>query len=216
MPNGFQKMIAMPAESSNVDLSLPPPEADLTTSKATQRRVNTFFDKLNKIMKIFLKLASIKGYDIIGRVRDSNGHYIPESNIINLINHAMTHGKLLLAQNEFIKLLHEANVEPDLIINENIKVKLLNLYTPTHNDPVTPQSMMTQQIEEEVDEHQEPTRPKRIPKKRIYKQVEQNENLSNEDNNDVSVSQPKSKKRKSTWEVIDESPDGTWDYSPHG
>ena len=80
-------------------------------------------------MKILLKLAKINGYDLVGRVRNKNGSFINNSDLLDLINDAMSHGKLLLGQIEFINLLYEANVEPDLIINENIKAKVLNLYS---------------------------------------------------------------------------------------
>jgi hypothetical protein len=79
-------------------------------------------------MKILLKLAKIDGYDIIGRIRNKNGDFLKGSDLITLINHSMTNGKLLLGESEFIRLLHEAKVEPELIINENVKVKLLNIY----------------------------------------------------------------------------------------
>ena len=80
-------------------------------------------------MKILLKLAKINGYDLVGRVRNKNGSFINDSDLLDLINDAMSHGKLLLGQSEFINLLYEANVEPDLIINENIKAKcqLINI-----------------------------------------------------------------------------------------
>ena len=67
-------------------------------------------------------------------MRNLNGEYINDSNVISLINHAMSHRKLLIAQNEFVQLLYEAQIEPELIYNENIKAKLVNLYSNINTD----------------------------------------------------------------------------------
>jgi hypothetical protein len=143
----IHKMVAMPAEEENnlenivseknVDetnnggISFSESNENLISSVSkvkSQRKRETFNDKFTKIMKIILKLAKIDGYDVLGRVRNKKGEFI-DSSIISLMNNAMTHGKLLLGQNEFISLLKEANVEPDLIYNENVRAKLINIQT---------------------------------------------------------------------------------------
>ncbi len=47
--------------------------------------------------------------------------FFNDSDLIALINHAMSHGKLLSAQSQLIRLLHEAKIKLELIINEKIK-----------------------------------------------------------------------------------------------
>lgn len=240
--NGYQKMIAMPADvasnnATNDEFSL---ETSLPKSKSAQKRVYNFVDKLNRIMKIFLKLASIKGYDIIGRVRDLSGNYLPDSNIINLINHSMTHGKLLLGQNEFISLLREANVEPDLIVNENIRVKLLNLYSSNESSefhaPEIQQTTTTTTTNINKDDELPPMPPlRRRPQKRTIRDVEKPEietnNLihnddsyySDDDNDEGENNQSTRRKRsKQNWEILNTSHPNLssvqttdWDYSPH-
>ncbi|RWS26471.1 hypothetical protein B4U80_02435 [Leptotrombidium deliense] len=62
-----------------------------------------------KQLKIILKLAKINAYDENGRIRDKSGTFI--ENI----------SRVLLAEKEFIDLLNEANIDPELIINDNVR-----------------------------------------------------------------------------------------------
>ncbi|RWR99124.1 hypothetical protein B4U79_14112, partial [Dinothrombium tinctorium] len=72
-------------------------------------------------------LAKINAYDNEGRIRDSKGEFISNSSLIQLLSHAMTASRILLAEKEFIDLLYEADVDPDLIINDNVKMNKDNL-----------------------------------------------------------------------------------------
>jgi hypothetical protein len=218
----------MPMESENndenIEVSTDVMNSNTVSTKnqrAKVKRINTFLDKLNRIMKIFLKLANIRAYDVIGRVRDRKGNYINDSDIIALINHAMSHGKLLLAQNEFIRLLHEAKIEPELIINENIKAKLLNLYS---NKSDSSDELSEIQATPSVKTPEKPSvnsRPIREVKKRIHAQIE--ENNSPNEVSDSETSEPV-RKRKRTWEVLDNGEEESenidkeidnWDFNPH-
>jgi hypothetical protein len=204
--NGFQKMIAMPMESENNDENIEE-STDIMNSntvstknqRAKVKRFNKFLDNLNRIMKKILKLAIIRAYDVIGRVRDRKGNYINDSDIIALINHAMSHGKLLLAQNKFIRPLHEAKIEPELIVNENIKAKLSNLFS---NKSDSLDELNEIQATPSVKTPEKPSinsRPIRKVKKRIHTQIEEN-NPSNEVLD--SVTSESVRKRKRTWEVF--------------
>jgi hypothetical protein len=227
--SGFQKMIAMPMESENNDENIEE-STDIMNSntvstknqRAKVKRINTFLDKLNKIMKIFLKLANIRAYDVIGRVRDRKGNYINDSDIIALINHAMSHGKLLLAQNEFIRLLHEAKIEPELIINENIKAKLLNLYSNKSESLDELNEIPATPIVKTPEKPIVNSRPIREVKKRIHIQTEENDSANEIFDSDTS--EPV-RKRKRTWEVLDNGEEeesenidkeiDNWDFNPH-
>jgi hypothetical protein len=228
MSSGFQKMIAMPVEMESNEIQQNNPEGlneselthSLSSTKITKnkgRKINYFVDKLGRIMKIFLKLANIKAYDVIGRVRDQKGNYISDSDIISLINHAMTHGKLLLAQNEFIRLLHEAQVEPDLIINENIKAKLSNLYSNKSNFSTESEKL----TEKNLDQSQSDIQITKANRKRAHKAIEQDSSAPPQE---VSKEEPE-RKRQRNWEVLDsnisdnenESNDNieSWEFNPH-
>jgi len=83
--------------------------------------------RLEKQMKIVLALAKIEGYDEALRIKDEYGNYIKNSDIITLLNNAMTSGRVLIGQDSFILLLKEAKVPPDLIINDEVRSKLLSM-----------------------------------------------------------------------------------------
>lgn len=105
------------------------------------------FQKVPMIIRTVFNLALINGYDKQMRIRNKNGEFIPNSNLMDLLNYAMSVGKKLQATNEFIDLLAEADVDPDWIINENVKQMLLTKLKqsagnspPPSIPPSTPQS----------------------------------------------------------------------------
>lgn len=77
-------------------------------------------------LDIALRLGRIKGYDHARRILGSDGTYISGSDISMLIEEAMTPKRVLVGMDDFIKLLAKANVDPDSILNDNIKKKLVN------------------------------------------------------------------------------------------
>lgn len=74
---------------------------------------------------IILKLGRIKGYDDNRRVLGSDGKYVQGSDITMLLCEAMTPKRVLNGMDEFIKLLDKAKVDPDLIVNDNVKSKFV-------------------------------------------------------------------------------------------
>ena len=196
MTSGYQKMLAMPADSEN---SFKSEEIEIKSNVLPKRKINNFMDKITRIMKIFLRLANIKGYDLIGRVRDSSGNFIKDSDIIALISHSLTHGKLLLGQNEFINLLFEAKIEPELIVNENVKSKLMSLYSDK-NDDLNENATVTTVVEEKTDDKiLDKKSLKSNSKKRKIASKQEDNNFNENDLNEVK--QPESKKRKLNWDI---------------
>lgn len=86
-------------------------------------------DKFLRQMQIILKIAKINGYDIGGRIRDQTGNFMENSSLINLLSYSMTPGRVLVGEKEFVDLLFEANVDPDSILNDNIRAKLYKMYS---------------------------------------------------------------------------------------
>lgn len=74
--------------------------------------------------EIILKLGRIKGYDENRRILGSDGEYIPGSDVTMLMNEAMNPKRVLVGIEEFVKLLDKAKVDPDSILNDNIRSKL--------------------------------------------------------------------------------------------
>ncbi|MDI9312885.1 MAG: hypothetical protein QM535_21930 [Limnohabitans sp.] len=82
--------------------------------------------KMINLLRIMSRLANIHGYDENGKILDRSGKYMDQTDIAVLLLNAMSPGKLIIGEDEFIYLLKKANVNPDLILNENVRYKLLN------------------------------------------------------------------------------------------
>lgn len=83
--------------------------------------------------EIILKLGRIKGYDEGRRILGSDGSYVPGSDISMLLNEVMSPNRVLKGMDEFIKLLAKAKIDHDLILNDNIKAKLVKYKRQQHN-----------------------------------------------------------------------------------
>lgn len=94
------------------------------------------YEKIHKFIKIILKLARNVGYDSDLRIKLSNGKYLEKSNIVDLLTHAMSVGKVLYGENDFIELLAKSDVDPDLVINDNVRLKLLQFLNKKSNNTV--------------------------------------------------------------------------------
>ena len=85
------------------------------------------FDKIRRFCQVIMDLAENKSYDRNTlKIRKSDGSYLDKSNVVDLLIHAMSVGKVLYGEDEFIALLAKCNIDPDLIMNENVKTKLIN------------------------------------------------------------------------------------------
>jgi hypothetical protein len=85
------------------------------------------YDKIHKFIQVILKLARKFGYNADLKIKLKDGKYLDKSNVVDLLTHAMSVGKVLYGENEFIELLYDAGVEPELLINENVKNKLIQI-----------------------------------------------------------------------------------------
>lgn len=85
------------------------------------------YDKIHRFIQVILKLARKFGYNDDMKIKLKDGKYLDKSNVVDLLTHAMSVGKVLYGENEFIELLYDAGVEPELIINENVKSKLIQI-----------------------------------------------------------------------------------------
>ena len=70
-------------------------------------------EKLLRIIKVVLKLATVDGYDGEGRVKNRYGEAISGSSVVVLLNHAMSYGHPPIGEDAFIAKLKEAAVDDD-------------------------------------------------------------------------------------------------------
>ena len=71
--------------------------------------------------RVILKLASINGYNDREEIKLEDGSYLDNTNVIDLLNYAMTPTRARKGIEHFVNLLHEAGVEPLLILNGQLK-----------------------------------------------------------------------------------------------
>lgn len=94
-------------------------------------------DKLVNSLMIALRLAPLSAYDEQNRIKKLDGSVIENSNIISLITNALSPGKNLLGQEEFVKWLKKADIDPSIIVNENIRVRLMNSVNKHNKEMMT-------------------------------------------------------------------------------
>lgn len=124
----------------------------------TSTQVSTkTFNKLFRQIKLILKLAKVNAYDINGRIRNEDGSFLDNSDITHLISYAMSPGTVRKGEDTFIKLLYQANVEPELLYNNNLKAKLQELYNSNmgkkneeiyYSKPIQDNMMLKRKIED--------------------------------------------------------------------
>ena len=92
-----------------------------------QKRIERDGEKIIRLIKIALKIAKINSYDDELRIIGDNGKCVEGSNLADLLKYGLTSQKIIIGENEFIKILHNANVDPQWITNENVRARLLSL-----------------------------------------------------------------------------------------
>ncbi|KAI1278129.1 hypothetical protein HDE_14405 [Halotydeus destructor] len=98
-------------------------------------------EKQRKLLRIVLKLAGVKGYNHLDQIKLKNGSYMQGTDIVILLIHALSPGKLITGLSEFVDLLHDAQVAPEMIINEHVRAMLEKLYG---RGPMSTNTMSTQ------------------------------------------------------------------------
>ena len=131
---------------------------------------NTPKSKILKQIRVILGLAKIQAYDEVGRIRDSKGNFLPNSDIVTLLNNAMTPGRVLTGQDVFISLLKEAKIPPELITNDNVRAKLTGLTTQIQTETIDDPQIHVQLAERErhVTKPKQTTEPQRYATKRSH------------------------------------------------
>jgi hypothetical protein len=133
-----QKMVLSPYETEGPPVLLPSTDSsvqytsEIPTQTAPQPvkriRLHQSIERFKNQVRILLKLGKIDPVDNNLRIKNENGVFIENSNIINLLHYATQDAKGLVGQEAFIMLLFKAGVEPELILNQDIKSKLFKLY----------------------------------------------------------------------------------------
>jgi hypothetical protein len=135
-----KKVMLVPQEGRGPELNV----TELNTqevSPLTQKKENSIrkyaYERELKRCKILLKLAAYGGYDDLGRIKLPDGTFMEDSDIIPLLMHVLSPGRNIKGINEFVDLLHRADVSPELVINASVRDMLMRRGTlqRTYNTP---------------------------------------------------------------------------------
>lgn len=127
--NHSRKMILLPSEiyeTQQIGSAEQQPNQELPASEQPFRYLN----KIYKLLNIVLKIALKGGYNEDFRINDSEGNPIVNTNIAKLIQAAVSPDKLIVGEKDFVRLLYEANVDPNWIVNQRLR-HMLSKYRPT-------------------------------------------------------------------------------------
>jgi len=84
-------------------------------------------DRQTRIIKIALKLAQINGFNDDLNVKREDGTFNTNSNIAKLLSLTQIRVKNVEGMPELIRLLHQAKIDPNYIVNEMVRSRLLEL-----------------------------------------------------------------------------------------
>ena len=124
--NHTKKMVLVPyQQGSGVvanAVSEPQTVAPQITSAPKQKKENSIrkyaAERQRKLLTMILKLALHGGYDENGMIACANGD---TTDIVPLIMYASSPGRNVTGMTDFVNLLYDAGVEPDLVINTSVR-----------------------------------------------------------------------------------------------
>ena len=127
------------------------------------KRIDRNPEKIQRLLKIVLKIAMNNAYDEDFKIKDSEGKPISDSDITTLLNNAISPQKILVGESDFVRVLYESGVDPNWIVNENLRSKLLN-YRPSNKPHPKPEiNINKRKIEDTEDTSRKKTTPWETP-----------------------------------------------------
>jgi len=132
MMNHTRKLVLVPADSMRSQTGFGEPNTSgsdqsevITDKNISKKRIERDIDKIRKLILIILKIAKHNAYNENFEIFNKDGKVIRDSDIVGLLNNALTYQKNLIGLDRFVEILHEARVDPNWIVNDSIKAKLL-------------------------------------------------------------------------------------------
>jgi hypothetical protein len=155
--NYSRKMILMPSdvyENQQVGSAGPQAIQEAAIPSDQPPIVDRHMNKIYKLLSIVLKIALKNGYNDDYRINDAEGNPIVKTNVAKLVQYAISPDKAIVGENDFVRLLYDSNVDPNWIVNQRLRNKLLNykqtrpktlnISRPAPPPPPPPHHMSTQ------------------------------------------------------------------------
>lgn len=203
--NFTKKMVLVPFQQGTgvveKAVSEPPVMTSSSSSVAKQKKENSnrryAVDRQRKLLSMILKLALHGGYDANGMIVCANGD---TTDIVPLIMYAGSPGRNVKGMTDFVNLLYDAGVEPELVINTLVRELLHKRIRDDKRPFVSKPPLSTVQlptvnvpaVESQRKETDMPP-PKRAQEEEI-------------------VSRPRSVKRKRTPDDVDDEPSKKFNF----
>lgn len=106
-----------------------PEQMDTSSSSTTKKSKRDPMSRIHKILRLILKLAQVDAYDLNFQVKNDAGEPIPRSDVGRLTLQALSPGRMIIGEDEFIRMLFKAGIYPEEIVNEQYRAKLSQLYS---------------------------------------------------------------------------------------
>ena len=127
-------MVLRPIEEETQDggelginsLSHPPKQ---TSNLIRNNYINSRYNQIFIVAKLALINAFNSSFNILSR----NGEYLQGSNVVDLVDYTLKKEKNIPRVDDFVWLLHRANIPPEMITNQMIKHKLINIQSAKSN-----------------------------------------------------------------------------------
>src|SRR5690349_11055664 len=120
-----QKMVMVPYEQQTGGGEIMHVQPSIEPMKKGNKIKDHALERQKRLLSIVLKLAEVKRYNNHLEIRRRDGTFMQNTDLIALLLQAVTPGRILLGQQEFVDLLREARVDPELVANLNIRSILL-------------------------------------------------------------------------------------------
>lgn len=121
---GDNKIELVPYEQTMVQLG---GEIETEAKKGNAIRQHAF-ERQRKLLLVILQLAKSNLYSDDLSIKLKNGDHLNSNQFINLLNYSLSPGKAITGIQDFVEILFEAKVTPEMLINENVKTLLRDVY----------------------------------------------------------------------------------------
>lgn len=162
--------------------------------------------RIHKILRLILKLAQVDAYDINFQIKSENGVPVPKSDVGRLTLQALSPGRVILGEEEFVRMLHKAGIYPDEIVNDQYKAKLSDLYNKYKRESYKEKEPIITEVKENNMPQLEPAESQTFV---TYRQPEKRSLPVEPEDNEENIPPKKVKSRESNSESYTYKPN--WD-----
>ena len=92
-------------------------------------------DLLRRAIKLTLLLCRVQAFNENFEIKGRNGEYLKNTNIVEFLLDALSKAEPPAGRKDFLQLLYEAKVDPEIIVNADLRNQLESLYREAEKAP---------------------------------------------------------------------------------